>query len=106
MTNHFGFHGTPETTMKYLDNPVTGRCRLVRPSEIAELLGMKRNTIDIWKTRGNLPKADVVFVSDSGRSAGDLWLIDTILAWAKINRPDLHEHAVRFLTAEVEQAER
>jgi predicted DNA-binding transcriptional regulator AlpA len=45
-------------------------------AEIADLLGVSRQTVDQWRTRGRLPEPDGTV---GGRPA---WRTETITAWA------------------------
>ncbi len=51
---------------------------LVGPAEIAELLGIEANTINVWKVRhADFPK------SIRRLRSGDLWDVRDITAWAR-----------------------
>lgn len=55
---------------------------IVGPTEIADLLGVHRVTVDRWRRDGDLPPPDAVL------ARGPVWRTSRILAWAEnTNRP-------------------
>ena len=48
---------------------------LLTSTEVADLLGVKVNTVTAWRSRHRMPEPDVTY----GRTP--LWREDTILAW-------------------------
>lgn len=92
MTRNYGFTGNRAAVLSRLF--ANGRCRIVDTPGAAALFGVKPNTVAIWKSggsRGTLPDPDIP-VTRSG-----LWLVDTLLEWAKEHKPEAYEHAVTYL---------
>jgi len=52
-------------------------CQMVGQTEIAEMLGVKRQTVRMWNHRGMLPEPHQVL------AAGPIWRAETIVTWAK-----------------------
>jgi predicted site-specific integrase-resolvase len=50
---------------------------LLGVAEIAALLGVRGQTVSVWRRRGQLPAPDVTV------KAADLWLRETVVEWAK-----------------------